>query len=160
MTPFDYQRASSAADAVARISRGGAFLAGGTNLVDHLRLGLRSPSHLVDIGRLPLDQIRRNEDGVLHIGAFEWNWGTNDLSGWSMANNVFSYTPAARTFIYAPPPTESLRRNFVDAIAQLHATETVQADPQFTNASTGDFSLRASSPGIGAASDGTNLGAF
>ena len=36
--------------------------------------------------------------GVLHIGAFEWNWGTNDLSGWSMANNVFSYTPAARTF--------------------------------------------------------------
>ena len=76
MTPFDYQRASSAADAVARIGISGingAFLAGGTNLVDHLRLGLRTPSQLVDISRLPLDQIRRNEDGVLHIGALVRN---------------------------------------------------------------------------------------
>ena len=63
MTPFDYQRASSAADAVARIGSGGAFLAGGTNLVDHLRLGLRAPSQLVDISRLPLDQIRLDDDG-------------------------------------------------------------------------------------------------
>ena len=73
MTPFDYQRANSAADAVARISSSGVFLAGGTNLVDHLRLGLRAPSQLVDISRLPLDQIRRNDDGVLHIGALVRN---------------------------------------------------------------------------------------
>ena len=73
MTPFDYQRASSAADAVARISRSGVFLAGGTNLVDHLRLGLRTPAQLVDISRLPLDQIRLNDDGVLHIGALVRN---------------------------------------------------------------------------------------
>ena len=73
MTPFDYQRASSAADAVARIGSSGAFLAGGTNLVDHLRLGLRTPSQLVDISRLPLDQISRNDDGVLHIGALVRN---------------------------------------------------------------------------------------
>ena len=76
MTPFDYQRASSAADAVARIGISGingAFLAGGTNLVDHLRLGLRTPSQLVDISRLPLDQIRLKDDGVLHIGALVRN---------------------------------------------------------------------------------------
>ena len=73
MTPFDYQRATSAADAVARMGKSGAFLAGGTNLVDHMRLGLRTPSLLVDISRLPLDQIRLNDDGVLHIGALVRN---------------------------------------------------------------------------------------
>jgi xanthine dehydrogenase YagS FAD-binding subunit len=73
MNPFDYQRAASVADAVARLGPAGAYLAGGTNLVDHMRLGIRTPAQLVDIGRLPLDQISHSDDGVLRIGALVRN---------------------------------------------------------------------------------------
>lgn len=44
------------------------FLAGGTNLVDHLKLGVSTPGRLVDISRLPLDSVEQTEDGV-RIGA-------------------------------------------------------------------------------------------
>ena len=73
MNPFNYQRAANAADAVALLGSNGAFLAGGTNLVDHMRLGIRTPKQLVDISGLPLNEITRNEDGVLHIGALVRN---------------------------------------------------------------------------------------
>lgn len=73
MSPFDYQRAASVADAVAQLHVGGAFLAGGTNLVDHMRLGIRTPTQLVDISRLPLTEIAVNEDGVLRVGALVRN---------------------------------------------------------------------------------------
>ena len=73
MTPFAYHRASSVADAVASLGSGGAFLAGGTNLVDHMRLGIRNPGQLVDINRLPLDQITQDGAGTLHIGALVRN---------------------------------------------------------------------------------------
>ena len=73
MSPFDYQRASSVADAVAQLGSGGAFLAGGTNLVDHMRLGIRTPTQLVDISRLPLTEITRDDDGTLRIGALVRN---------------------------------------------------------------------------------------
>jgi len=73
MSPFDYARASSVAEAVARIGSGGAFLAGGTNLLDHMRLGIRAPQQLVDVSRLPLTDITRRDDGVLHIGAMVRN---------------------------------------------------------------------------------------
>ena len=45
------------------------YLAGGTNLVDHMRLGLESPQLLVDVSRLPLDGIEDLPDGGLRIGA-------------------------------------------------------------------------------------------
>ena len=73
MSPFDYQRASSVTDAVAQLGSGGAFLAGGTNLVDHMRLGIRTPTQLVDISRLPLTEITRDDDGTLRIGALVRN---------------------------------------------------------------------------------------
>ena len=73
MSPFDYQRAGSVADAVSRIGTGGAFLAGGTNLLDHMRLGIRAPQQLVDVSRLPLTDITRGDDGVLRIGAMVRN---------------------------------------------------------------------------------------
>ncbi|OUZ09049.1 molybdopterin dehydrogenase [Aeromicrobium sp. PE09-221] len=71
MRPFDYERATDAADAVARAaSRPEAvFLAGGTNLVDHLKLGLVEPELLVDISHLPLAAIEQEPDGTLDIGA-------------------------------------------------------------------------------------------
>ena len=73
MNPFNFQRATSVADAVAQIGSDGAFLAGGTNLVDHMRLGIRAPKQLVDISRLPLNEITRSDDGVLRIGALVRN---------------------------------------------------------------------------------------
>jgi xanthine dehydrogenase YagS FAD-binding subunit len=59
MRELDYQRPEDAASAVAAVSGNPAavFLGGGTNLVDHLKLGIRSPEVLVDISRLPTDEV-------------------------------------------------------------------------------------------------------
>ena len=71
MKPFRYQRATDAAGAVAAVAAEptAMFLAGGTNLVDHLRLGVVAPDLLVDVGRLPLDRVEELADGGLRIGA-------------------------------------------------------------------------------------------
>jgi xanthine dehydrogenase YagS FAD-binding subunit len=60
MRPFDYQRATDAAGAVAAVAArpDARFLGGGTNLVDHLKLGLIEPGLLVDVTGLPLDGSR------------------------------------------------------------------------------------------------------
>ncbi len=56
MNPFRYERASDASSAVATLSQAptGAFLGGGTNLVDLMKLGVAKPDLLVDVARLPL----------------------------------------------------------------------------------------------------------
>lgn len=71
MKPFDYRRAEDPADAVAAVAGepGAMFLAGGTNLVDHLKLGIANPDLLVDISRLPLDGVEELPDGRVRIGA-------------------------------------------------------------------------------------------
>ena len=71
MKPFAYQRPDDAQGAVATVSAdpGAAFLAGGTNLVDHLRLGLATPSTLVDVTGLTSTEITDAPDGGLSIGA-------------------------------------------------------------------------------------------
>ncbi|WP_367127310.1 xanthine dehydrogenase family protein subunit M [Saccharothrix sp. HUAS TT1] len=71
MMPFDYRRAPDAESAVAAATglAGVAFLAGGTNLVDHLKLGVAEPEVLVDISRLPLDSVAELPDGGLRVGA-------------------------------------------------------------------------------------------
>jgi xanthine dehydrogenase YagS FAD-binding subunit len=73
--PFSYERADTAAGAVAAVAGrpGSSYVAGGTNLVDHLRLGIISPEALVDVSRLPLDQVETLGDGTLHIGAMVRN---------------------------------------------------------------------------------------
>jgi len=75
MNPFRYERAHDAASAVALLAQepGGVFLAGGTNLVDHLRLGVRQPDLLIDITHLPYDRIEPLPDGGLRIGALVRN---------------------------------------------------------------------------------------
>ena len=73
MSPFAYHRATSVADAIVQLGSDGAFLAGGTNLDDHMRLGIRSPGKVVDINRLGLNQITRTNDGVLRVGALVRN---------------------------------------------------------------------------------------
>jgi xanthine dehydrogenase YagS FAD-binding subunit len=68
--PFRYERAADEHEAVAAVAAPGAkFLGGGTNLVDLMRLGVETPSLLVDVTRLPLDGIEPLEDGGLRIGA-------------------------------------------------------------------------------------------
>jgi xanthine dehydrogenase YagS FAD-binding subunit len=73
--PFEYVRAADAAGAVAALAgRGDArFLAGGTNLVDLMRLGVETPGLLVDVRRLGLDAIEPVDGGGLRIGASATN---------------------------------------------------------------------------------------
>ncbi|GGO43178.1 FAD-binding molybdopterin dehydrogenase [Streptomyces daqingensis] len=71
MKPFDYSRADDAGSAVAAVMArpDAAFLAGGTNLVDHMKLGVAAPELLVDVTGLPLDRVEELPDGGLRIGA-------------------------------------------------------------------------------------------
>lgn len=69
MRAFTYSRARDARDAVARFRPGSSYLAGGTNLVDLMRLGVATPDQLVDVSRLPYDQVELTTDGGLRIGA-------------------------------------------------------------------------------------------
>ena len=70
MRAHTWERATDAESAVARVSSspGAQFIAAGSNLVDHLKLGIARPDLLVDVSRLPLDQIDHSESGV-RIGA-------------------------------------------------------------------------------------------
>jgi xanthine dehydrogenase YagS FAD-binding subunit len=69
--PFAYERAADAAHAVAAVAHrpDAAFLAGGTNLVDHMKLGIASPGLLVDVSRLPFDRVEPLPNGGVRIGA-------------------------------------------------------------------------------------------
>jgi xanthine dehydrogenase YagS FAD-binding subunit len=69
--PFEYERAADASSAVAALARSprAKFLAGGTNLVDLMRLGIEEPELLVDVSRLPFGSISDTEGGGLLIGA-------------------------------------------------------------------------------------------
>ncbi|MFI6002001.1 FAD binding domain-containing protein [Streptomyces sp. NPDC051366] len=71
MKPFAYVRATSlqeAADAYAA-HPGSRYLGGGTNLVDLMKLGVETPGALIDVSRLPLEEIRELPDGGLRVGA-------------------------------------------------------------------------------------------
>jgi xanthine dehydrogenase YagS FAD-binding subunit len=75
MKPFTYQRATSAPDAAALAARtaGARFIAGGTNLLDLMKLEIEAPTHLIDLQDLNLDRIERTDDGGLRIGAMVTN---------------------------------------------------------------------------------------
>jgi xanthine dehydrogenase YagS FAD-binding subunit len=72
MKAFAYARAEAAPDAVRALLDGGAgsaYLGGGTNLVDLMKLGVATPDTLVDVTRLPYDAVEETADGGLRIGA-------------------------------------------------------------------------------------------
>ena len=70
MKLFDYARADSIGTATRDGAMPGArFIAGGTNLLDLMKLQVETPETLVDITRLPLADIEEREDGGLTIGA-------------------------------------------------------------------------------------------
>src|SRR5215212_6339267 len=75
MKPFTYERAQSPAQAAAAAARtqGAKFIAGGTNLLDLMKLQIETPTHLIDVNGLPLDKIETTPDGGLRIGALVRN---------------------------------------------------------------------------------------
>ena len=74
MKAFAYHRADSATQAAAAAIRPGTkVIAGGTNLLDLMKLQVETPSQLVDISRLPLDKIDETPDGGLRVGALVRN---------------------------------------------------------------------------------------
>jgi len=74
MNPFTYKRATDSAEAVREVAgnRNAKFLAGGTNLVDLMKVNVQQPDTLVDINRLALKKIEKTPNG-LRIGALASN---------------------------------------------------------------------------------------
>jgi xanthine dehydrogenase YagS FAD-binding subunit len=75
MKAFTYERVDSpqaAAQAVAA-TPGARFVAGGTNLLDLMKLQIETPQHLIDVNRVGLDRIEDTDDGGLRIGALVRN---------------------------------------------------------------------------------------
>jgi xanthine dehydrogenase YagS FAD-binding subunit len=75
MRSFTYERARSPAEAAAAAARtpGAKFIAGGTNLLDLMKLEIERPTHLIDVNRLGLDRIEPTPDGGLRVGALVRN---------------------------------------------------------------------------------------
>ncbi|WPE22690.1 xanthine dehydrogenase family protein subunit M [Shinella zoogloeoides] len=75
MRPFTYERASSV-EAAAKAAASNAdtrFIAGGTNLLDLMKLEIETPAHLIDVNGLALDTIEATAEGGLRIGAMVRN---------------------------------------------------------------------------------------
>ena len=75
MKSFTYEKAHSpAAAASAAVGTSNAkFIAGGTNLLDLMKLEIETPSHLIDVNGLAFDKIEPTPDGGLRIGALVRN---------------------------------------------------------------------------------------
>ncbi|WP_087660676.1 FAD binding domain-containing protein, partial [Caballeronia terrestris] len=75
MNAFSYDRARSPAEAAAAAlnTPGAKFIAGGTNLLDLMKLGIETPTHLIDVNGLGLDRIEATPEGGLRIGALVRN---------------------------------------------------------------------------------------
>jgi len=75
MKAFTYERAADPAAAAAQAARnpGARFIAGGTNLLDLMKLQIEAPVHLIDVNGLALDQVATTADGGLRIGALVRN---------------------------------------------------------------------------------------
>jgi len=75
MIGFEYARASTIADAVNQVGAtpGAKFLAGGTNLVDLMKVRVETPAKLIDVTHLPLDRVEKTPNGGLKIGALVRN---------------------------------------------------------------------------------------
>ena len=75
MKAFTYERATSAQEAAATAQKtpGSKFIAGGTNLLDLMKLEIETPQHLIDVNKLGFDKIEQTAEGGLRIGALVRN---------------------------------------------------------------------------------------
>src|SRR5229473_7554319 len=70
MQSFEFHRAEDALAAIAAGAKSGTrFVAGGTTLLDLMKLNVERPGQVIDINRLPLDKVEPLADGGLKIGA-------------------------------------------------------------------------------------------
>ena len=77
MRPFDYQRAERLDHAAQLTAPDGSMaIAGGTNLLDLMKLQVETPDTLVDVTRMGLAEISDTDDGGLRIGALATNTAT------------------------------------------------------------------------------------
>src|SRR5438874_11064894 len=94
MKTFQLTRASDSAQAIASAAKATTaqqdaeirFIAGGTTLVDLMKLNVEQPKTLIDINRLPLDKIEALPDGGLTIGAGVRN---SDLAHYPLVRNNY-----------------------------------------------------------------------
>ena len=74
MKRFEYSRADAPEQAAAAASaKDASFIAGGTNLLDLMKLEIETPIKLVDVTRLALEQVESTADGGLRIGTLVTN---------------------------------------------------------------------------------------
>jgi len=75
MKAFTYERVKNPAEAAASARRtpGAKFIAGGTNLLDLMKLEIETPCHLIDVNGLALDKIEPTAEGGVRIGALVRN---------------------------------------------------------------------------------------
>ena len=75
MKAFTYERVNTPAEAALSAQRvpGAKFIAGGTNLLDLMKLEIETPTHLIDVNGLGLDKIEVTDAGGLRIGALVRN---------------------------------------------------------------------------------------
>lgn len=98
MKQFTYERATSVADAVRRSGNARqsgavtAYLAGGTNLIDHLRLGVRDVDRLVDVSHLDLTEVTELDGGGVRLGAMARN---SDVAAHPLVRRRFPVVSAA-----------------------------------------------------------------
>jgi len=94
MHPFSYTTAAQPEQAVqlAATDPQIAFLAGGTNLIDEMKLNVRTPRQLIDINHLPLDKIESQSDGGIRIGALirntELAWNDSIRTGYPVLSQA------------------------------------------------------------------------
>ena len=75
MKPFTYERVDDVQGAARAVAArpDAKFLAGGTNLIDLMKVRIEFPAHLVDVNHLPLAKVEETPDGGLRIGALVRN---------------------------------------------------------------------------------------
>lgn len=94
MKAFTYERVNTPAEAALSAQRvpGAKFIAGGTNLLDLMKLEIETPTHLIDVNGLGLDKIEVTDAGGLRIGA-HW-YGTPTWRLTSACVVITRYSPA------------------------------------------------------------------
>src|SRR3954463_8103560 len=104
MNPFAYKRAGSQTEAVHEVSanHNAKFLAGGTNLIDLIKMNVQAPSELVDINRLAMKQIEKTATGI-RIGALVTN---SDLANNAIVRAEFPVLSQALLAGGSPPFTK------------------------------------------------------
>jgi xanthine dehydrogenase YagS FAD-binding subunit len=75
MRAFTYQRVKTPAEAAsaAAATSNARFIAGGTNLLDLMKLEIETPAHLIDVNGIGMDRIEATQDGGLRVGALVRN---------------------------------------------------------------------------------------